>query len=148
MCSAEESTPVQPLKQTSAEPLDCFVQHANIKSDLKSSVRASERAAHRVQRFSTRSVSRQRRALVRHAKLSGRWHSTPAAAKKFVRDCCSRYSVVATVRIRTPSEPNQALEPTSCTVMPRANFLISESSAQSALSSAARGTPAQAVAHL
>jgi hypothetical protein len=43
---------------------------------------------------------------------------------------------------------NQSLEPTSCAVMPRATLLISESSIESAVRSAARGMPAQAVAHL
>src|SRR4051812_32392242 len=59
-----------------------------------------------------------------------------------------RLLVQASVCRASKQGPNQALEPTSRTVMPRATLLISECSNRSARRSGARGTPVRAVAHL
>jgi hypothetical protein len=136
--------PELPLKQTSTAAgaeLDCSVRRMKIESTSESSVRTSARAARRASRCQQRSVGTQRRALVRRVKPRGVQHATPPS---LVRSDRRRFSVVATVRLRTPSEPNKAPEPTTTAVMPRA---IADSILPARLAGA-RVTPAVVVAHL
>ena len=112
----------EPVKQTSAEPLDCSVRQMKIKVDSNGSVRASERAVAGAPRCQQRVGSRQRRALVRQAaalRSNGVRTPLPRKARRLVVfAACAGF---ARATVFGPREtPNKSPEPTSLRVTPPA----------------------------
>jgi hypothetical protein len=112
---ALKKTPMKPLKQTSAEPLACSVRQMKVVSNRVGDRRSGVRAAASRRGDSSDRFLEQRRDLERRAwplrKLRLRCLLGPS-----IRVARPRSSLVATVRLRAPSEPNKAPEPTTTAV--------------------------------
>jgi len=128
--------------------LDCSVRQMKVLERRTSGDLSSARSAAIARGANIgHATRRQRSELVQHGESAERkLRDAPAAsAKKVIRGWSSHCSVVATVRVRTPSEPNKALEPT-CLLGLRFRILLLRSTGPRRSKSLARPQPH--VAHL